>query len=91
MLLAQNWLSYAEPLTKTTCSPKSEKPVVVTEDEVVFELVKPAAEKEDVALMKKLPTEEEFDVVAFQAVVVSVVMDQVIAARVEGREVVSAM
>jgi hypothetical protein len=91
VLLAQNWLSYVEPLTKTTCSPKSEKPVIAAAVVVEFELVNPAGENEDVGVMKKLPTEEEFDDVAFQAEEVSVVMAQVIAARVDGSEVVSAI
>lgn len=91
MVLAQNWLSYVEPLTKTTCSPKSEKPVVAMDDVVLFELVNPAAANEEVGVMKKLPTEDELEVVAFQVVEVSVVMSQVIAERVEGSEVLSAM
>jgi len=91
VLLAQNWLSYVEPLTKTTCSPKSEKPVVTMDDVVLFELVNPAAANEEVGVMKKLPTEDELGVVAFQVVEVAVVMSQVIAEKVEGSEVLSAM
>jgi len=59
---------------------------------VVFEEVKPTGEKEEVGSMKRDPAElEELVMVAFQAVVVSVVMFQVRADRVEGKEVASAM
>lgn len=58
---------------------------------VAFELLKPAAAKEEVGVMKKDPTELELEVVTFQAVEVSVVMSQVITERVLGKEVESAM
>ncbi len=80
-----------EPLTKTTCSPKSEKPVVAMDEVVAFELVNPAAVNEEEGVMKKDPTELELEVVAFQVVEVSVVISQVIAERVLGKEVESAM
>lgn len=58
---------------------------------VVFELVKPAAANEEVGVMKKDPTELELEAVAFQVVEVSVVMSQVIAETVLGKDVESAM
>jgi len=57
----------------------------------VFELVKPAAENEEVGVMKNEPADVELEVVAFQVVEVSVVMSQVIADRVLGKEVESAI
>ena len=56
-------------------------------DEVVVLDVKPTAEKEEVGSMKKEPIEVEFAFVAFQGVVVSELIVQVMAERVEGREV----
>lgn len=61
-------------------------------DEVVaFELVNPAAANEEEGVMKKDPTELELEVVPFQVVEVSVVISQVIAESVLGKEVESAM
>jgi hypothetical protein len=61
--------------------------------ELVVELedVNPTAENEEDGLMKNDPTDVELESVAFQGVVVPVVMDQVIGEKAEGREVVSAM
>ena len=61
------------------------------DDVVVLEDVKPTAESEEVGLMKKEPTVVELAFVAFQEVLVSVLIVQVMVEKFEGREVASEM